>query len=386
MIFSTNFFDTEEKNFATGTPAYFDIPLVVNTQGLVMAKVKDCKAAARALPSKTKAQNQPQVKADLFGEGSEIGGSDDDAPIGDNHQGSKTIGASNHTRPSDPLAGNPYKIIRTRTENQVVTDADLGGLAAFDESDLPEIALVNDATLYSARNGIHRNQQYYSDDNQRHRPQHEEPAMHHTTRVHWDQSSDVRQGSERRTETHEHYKVPHRGDLGGHQYRRLVVDIPNPQEGNEVPPITRAIPPQRRSTGPQALPISKARIAAPPSRTATRVPKFYEQPPLQPSARQLPPTHPANRIPPLGQKFGKGKDKMRVHSAQSNIQSRGYQDEQEFEQPNSSHLFIRQRLPRDGQAGPSREIFLTREEEERRRQSFVMDAYENAVYEDEDEN
>ena len=98
-----------------------------------MAKVKDCKAAARALPSKTKAQNQPHVKADLFGEGSEIGGSDDDAPIGDNHQGSKTIGASNHTRPSDPLAGNPYKIIRTRTENQVVTDADLGGLAAFDE-------------------------------------------------------------------------------------------------------------------------------------------------------------------------------------------------------------------------------------------------------------
>jgi len=351
-----------------------------------MAKVKDCKAAARALPSKTKTQNQPQVKADLFGEGSEIGGSDDDARISDNHQSSKTIGASNHTRPSDQLAGNPYKIIRTRTENHVVTDADLGGLVAFDESDLPEIALVDDATFYSARKGIHRDQQYYPDDNQCHRSQHKEPAMHHTTRVHWDQSSNVRQGSERHTETHEHYKVPHRGDLGSHQYRRLVVDIPNPQEGNEVPPTTCAIPPQRRSTGPQALPISKARIAAPPSRTTARVPKFYEQPPLRSSTRQLPPTHPANRIPPLGQKFGKGKDKMRVHAAQSNILSRGYQDEREYEQPDSSHLYVRQRLPQDGQAGPSREIFLTREEEERRRQSFVMDAYENAVYEDEDEN
>jgi len=54
-----------------GTAAYFEIPLVVSTQGLAMAMVKDCKAAAQSLQPKANDHDQPQVEADIFNKNGE---------------------------------------------------------------------------------------------------------------------------------------------------------------------------------------------------------------------------------------------------------------------------------------------------------------------------
>jgi len=276
----------------------------------------------------------------------------------------------------------------------VVMDMDLDGLTAFNESDLPEIALVDDATSYPARN-VPRHDQHHLDNNWCYLPRREESAIQYT-RANQDLNANIQQGSERRMNTHEHYKVPHRGDLGGHQYRQLVVDIP--KKTNQLPTTMQSIPLPARSTGEYALPVSKAHISAPSSRSHTSLgsvqsSNFYARLHSQPSTRILPPTHPANRIPPPGQRFvkGKEKEKARVHAAQSNfpLRVRQEQDEQVCHQPqeyNQAHRFVNQRLPQDGQAGPSREVFLTREEELRRRHAFVEDAYVHAVYEEEEEN
>jgi len=353
-----------------------------------MAMVKDCKAAARSLQPKANDHDQPQVEADIFNKNGET--RDNDAHDSNNDiQWESTRSFIQNPKRSEHCTRNPYAVVQTaRTKGNAVMDTDLDDLTAFDESDLPEIALVDDATSYPAQK-VPRHSQQHLDDDRRYLPQHES-AMHYTTRINRDSNANVQQGSERRTNTHEHYKVPHRGDLGGHQYRQLVVNIP--KEANQLPTTTRSVPLQARSSGEYALPISKAHIGAPSSRPHTgsgpiQTSNFYARLHPQSSARTLPPTHPANRIPPPGQRFSKGKqkEKTRVHAAQSNfpLHVRQKQDEQMSHQ---LHRFVNQRLPQEGQAGPSQEIFLTREEELRRRHDFAEDAYMHAVYEDEDED
>jgi len=363
-----------------------------------MAKAKDCKAVAQMSQPKAKSHDQPRVEVDVF---DEHGESDNDScqSIRDIQRNSKTGGkpkqtySTENSKVCEPPMRNPYRVVQTaRTKDTLVMDTDLDGLTAFDESDLPEIALVDDATSYSARKDVHHGQQYHPED-WHYRTHHEESAVQSATRIHWDQNMNVRQGSERRTETHEHYKVPHRGDLGGNQYRQLVVDIP--KKANQVLPMPRTVPPQARPTGEYALPVSKACIVTPSSRTRTgqgpvQSSNSYARLQLQPSTRTLPPTHPANRIPPPGQKFTKGKERARVHAAQSNFSSRVRQEQDELvhHQPYEhiqTHRFVGQRLSQEGQAGPSREVFLTREEELRRSHGFLEDAYMHAVYENEEE-
>jgi len=377
---STDFFNTEEKKLTPGTVAYGEISLVVSTQGLVMARAKDSKAVSRLLPPNAKGHEPPQVEADIF----------------DEHGDSSGSGSNSDSQQPDineqPTC-NPYKVVQTaKTKVNPVMDAELDGLMVFDESDLPEIALVDDATFYPARKVPRHGQQYNPDNNWHYCAQREEPALRYTTtHVHWDKNTNIRQGSERRTEIHEHYKVPHQGDLGGHQYRQLVVDIP--KKVDQVPSMTRTVLPQARSTGDHALPVLKARIGAPahvptgqkPAQSSNLHPRLHPQP----LARTLPPTHPANRIPPPGQKFNKGKAKSRVHAAQSTFPLRVRQEQDEYtQQPlecDQTRRFVHQRLPHDGQAGPSREIFLTQEEDLRRRHAFAEDAYMHAVYEDDEE-
>ena len=370
---STKFLNAEEKKLLPGTVGYGEISLVVSTQGLIMAKVKDCKAAARLLPPKAESHNQPRVEANIFDEHDEHCGSD--------HNSSPSM--------SDQLTSNPYKVVQTtRVNNNLVTNTDLDCLTAFDQSDLLEIALVDDATSYSVWNTLRYGQKHHPDSHH-HCSQREELAVQYTTQAYLDQNTNVRQGSKRRTKTHEHYKVPHRGDLGGNQYHQLVVDIP--KETKEVPAMMRAVPQQAKSTGEFALPISKAQIGVASHTHAGQGPvqlsNFYAQ---QLSSRTLLPTHPANRIPPPGQRFSKGKERAHIHAAQSNFPShvRQEQDEQTHYQPqehNDAYRFVYQRLLQDGQAGPSREVFLTRDEEMRARHSFEEDAYMHAVYEDEEE-
>jgi len=388
-----------------GTEGYNDIPLVVNGLDQVLAYVKDSKAAVKTLPPKSKSQDPPQVKdhEDVFDEDS-VGTSDN------NNQPLRFHHPTSRSRSKEPMLQTtermPYRIVdRHHSQNNQSSRNELDSLIPFGSDDLPEIALENEAQLTYPRHDYQQLRHIPGGDSYL---QHQDASL-----VHGEQS----------------YRVPHRGEMGGQQYRQLVVDTPkdgycssvniNRQPEQKKPsdrllPHAKAqvpsMPPAARPSAPSLLPpMSKARIPSMPPPTLARISsmpptskaRILSIPPIHastrasihpsmfygtlagaPSARVPPPNHPSTRIPPQGHSFNKGKEKARVHSAKSNFLSHIRQDDNHAPE---SHRFFRQRQMQDGQAGPSKEVYLTQEDQEDMEQRFYEDAYANVEYEDEED-
>jgi len=357
---------SEEMQLAPGTEAYANIPLVINALGVVLGRVKDSKAAAKTFSSKSKANELPRVEDDIFGNGEENNDSDDD---------------NARSLVSLPIPQRvPYRIVEHHGPSRPqVLHGELDSLIAFASDDLPEIALDNEAQPTRLQ-GTYRQQHHQDQQEEDEHLRFRQPEHQHRDQKHQEAHAAYYEESSQR------YRVAHRGEMGGHQYRELVINTANTRKDGSQPPVkAMGLSEQKTLAGP-VLPITKARIPSLPSSRlqVNRVPvsssNFYHTVTRAPSNRAPPPTHPANRIPPPGQRFAKGKEKAGVHSAESNFSSHIRQD-----QSDESHRFVRQRLVRDGQAGPSREVYLTREEEEQRSRGFAADAYTTAIYED-DEN
>ena len=402
LVFLTdNVFSQEEMQLAPGTESYNDIPLVVNGLDQILGRVKDSKASARSVPPKLESQDPPrQARDDVFN-GDNIETSDNDNQhLSLRRPTSRSLSKEPMPQATDRM---PYRIVDCDlAQSRQSSRNELDSLIPFGSDDLPEIALENDPQLS------------YS--------QHDYQQLVHEQ----DHDSNWRQG--KRT-----YQVPHRGEMGGRQYRELVVDAPMDDRRSWVnkqpeqkpsrrllpsattqipmmaPPISKARVPSLAPTISKtrvlslAPPISKARVPSMPSlpnskacipstlpsHASTRAPipptTFYGALAGPPSSRIPPLNHPSNHIPPQGQSFKKGKEKARVHSAQSNFTSHISQD-QDYDRGSESYRFIRQRRMQDGQAGPSREVYLTQEDEKQMSQGFYDDAYATAEYEEDNEN
>jgi len=356
---------TEEMQLAPGTEAYANIPLVINALGVVLGRVKDSKAAAKTFSSKSKANELPRVEDDIFSNGEESNDSDDD-----NAQ-------SLVSRPNPQRV--PYRIVeRHGPSRPQALHGELDSLIAFASDDLPEIAL-DDEAQHTRLQGTYRQQHHQDQQEEDERLRFQQPEhQQHRDRKHQETHAAYYEESSQR------YRVPHRGEMGGHQYRELVIKTANTRkDGSQPPAKVMGLSEQKTLAGP-VLPITKARIPSLPSSrlqvNRVQSSNFYHTVTRAPLTRAPPPTHPANRIPPPGQRFAKGKEKAGVHLAESNFSSHIRQD-----QLDESRRFVCQRLVCDGQAGPSREVYLTQEEEEQRSRGFAADAYTTAIYEN-DEN
>lgn len=348
----------------------------------MLARVKDSKAGAKAVLPKSESQEPPQAKDDLFDK--------ENTDTSDN-----TNTAIPFRRPASQSRSNesvPYRIVERDCPQSQQARNDLDSLISFGSDDLPEIALENDGhPAYSRHNYQQLSQVIDEADDDGYLQHQQDQQRHDTRRTYYGEQS---------------LRVPHRGEMGGHQYRRLVVDVPKngyygqteeKLSSDRSPAFTKVqiptMPPTARRIPTMLPPTSKARIPSMPSHTSIRtsIPPtmFYgalggaqptRVPPSNTPSSRIPSSKQSSScIPPQGQSIDKGKAKARVHSAKSNFTSYIRQDPVAV-----SPRFVHQRHIQDGQAGPSREVYITREDEVKMRQGFREDAYATADYEDED--
>jgi len=222
--------------FTSGTERYNNIPLVVNGLDQVLACVKDSKASVKSLPPKSESQDPPQAKDDLFDR--------DGADMNDTNTRVLPRHATSRSLSKEPSERMPYCIANhDHSRNRQSSHNELNSLISFDSDDLPEIALDNEHQLADSRHDYQHHQVIHKQDHDSYKQRRGEPSVY--------------------------YRVPHRGEMGGHRYRELVVDVPKDSYQHEQKPIDRLLPSTATQLHSMHPPTSKARIPSMPPPTVT---------------------------------------------------------------------------------------------------------------------